>query len=314
MDRGKKNWCEVLTLLALALLISCSKDNAVVQEPTPEGVAQQAISFVVTHEGEPAATRATTFTDDASLTAAPGGSFTCFAYVASSTNVYINGSTVSYAASSWSFDEGKHYWPATGNLDFFTYMPATKPTYIGDITYSVANGPSFVCSSLPVTSATQANVNEFIYAIATNQAKGNDVALAYKHPFATISVRLLTSHNAVYQLNSITFKSIKNNGTYTLGNVTQWVSSGEATDLVFSIEGAVSKAISEDADFTNDQLTAMHAPFLVMPQTLSGTDQIEVNLIWNYGNDAVTLTYDNPVAAWEAGKSYTYTIDLAHPK
>lgn len=317
-------------MLTAGLMTGCSADEPIAgggvpivhPDVTPTAVTEPEIIFHVSDEWQQMTnTRATIYAAGA-LTS---GSFKVFAYNAGTTTEYIGGSTVNYVTGAWSFADGKHYWPATGYLDFFAYMPATKPAYIGDITYSVsdedgnsvADGPSFVCSNLPVTSSEQAEVNEFIYAYATNQVKGVDVPLCYVHPFATIYVRLKTSHDAVYQMNSITFKGIMNNGIFTYGKSTQWSASGEATDLVLSIvqqEEQPTKTVVADADFTDDQLTALHTPFLVMPQNLTNADQIEVSLVWNEGGATTILVYDNPVTSWVAGNSYTYTIDLSNPK
>ena len=171
-------------------------------------------------------TRATTIDTDGDLQTT---GFKTYVYVDGSTTKYINGSTVSYADSKWEFDDGKHYWPASGNLDFFAYMPATVPTYITGPTYSVSGTPqaSFTCT-LPMTydaSDTEggqgSSLQEFIWGITVGQNKTNQgvsgVTMKLRHPFARIKFQLAANHPDI-QINSITFKSLKTGGTCTLNN------------------------------------------------------------------------------------------------
>lgn len=162
------------------------------------------------------------------------GSFTASAYVGNTTTSYINPVQVDYVTDKWVWSDGKHYWPASGNLDFFAYMPATKPTYITTgPTYSAPGTPgvpqaSFTCSNMPMiynatatdpTAGQGSSLQEFIWGITIGQNKANQgasgVTMKFRHPFARIKFQLAANHPAI-QINSITFKGLKTGGTCTL--------------------------------------------------------------------------------------------------
>lgn len=312
--------------LLAALLAGCTADA-----PVPEDTPQE-IQFQVSTAAQTEATRATIVNNNTDLTVY---AIRIDAYFNGTTTAYISNKRLIYNSFSvpgmWMFrndannDYTSYYWPIEGSvltsssisvssLDFIGYVPYTRPSYIGDISYTVANGPSFTCTNLPVTSGGQpASLYEFMYAYLSNQtqatqteAVGSKLPLQFQHPFAKISIQLKTSHRAIFNLRTIKFKNIKNNGTFTYANSPQWVTSGDNTDLTITLNDG----ISADADFTSAQITSMNLPLIVLPQSYTATDQIEIKLTWNNGDSESTYTFDNPVSSWESGKSYTYTLDL----
>ena len=140
----------LLFILLAMMLAGCSGDKPVVSPDDGE------IHFKVGTEWQGKGdTRAALFADaDALVTE---GSFKVYAYVGTTTNAHINGSTASYSEGEWVFTDGKHYWPQSESLNFVTYMPATAPDYITNIGYSADNGPSFDCTpksfSMPMNEA-----------------------------------------------------------------------------------------------------------------------------------------------------------------
>lgn len=227
------------------------------------------------------------------------GSFTCAVYQAGTATPYIAATTVGWDNSEWLFSDGKHYWPATGSLDFFAYMPAEKPSYISTITYAVSGepavpAPQFTCAALPLSDTGQSSTKEFVYALTTGQSKAaqgsTGVTLNFKHPLARITLQWSAAYHTGITINSITFKNIKNNGTCTIDGSTgnpAWTPTGAA------------------ADFT---AADMGGPFLVVPQTFGGGNvTIEINAT----QDGNTETFSATVAtSWLAGNSYTYSFTL----
>lgn len=263
-------------------------------------------------------TRATTFDNAEALQTE--GSFTCYAYNGGTTTAFIDGATVNWAASTWSFSDGKRYWPATGSLDFFAYMPATKPTYISAISYVTAQSPTITCTSLPMTSADQADIKEFVYGLTTGQTKAAQgelgVTMNFVHPFARIDFKLSASHPNI-TINSITLKTIKNNGTCSFdGTTSTWKLSGDATDFVMTLTG-------DAATFNNNPASAQpiggyaesahtSIPLLMVPQDWEG--EIEVNASWkDWGDTPVphTVSTTIPAITWQPGYSYTYTFTIS---
>lgn len=257
--------------------------------------------------------RATTY-DGGTLTS---GSFKASAYVENTTTSYINPVQVNYETGKWVWSDGKHYWPASGNLDFFAYMPATAPSYItAGPNYTTARQPQFTCT-LPMTydAATStegqgSSLQEFIYALTTGQNKTNAAAgvnLTFKRPFARINFQLAANHPAI-RINSITFKGLKSGGTCSFdGNTSTWSSlTPDASTVNF--------VATINSDFaTNASSQAIGTTYLMVPQAWTG--QIEVNASWNDWGDTpvehtITATLPAEKRAWAAGTSYTYTFNI----
>ena len=291
-----------LLLTAGMLLAGCSKDSGDSAQQAGEEPQEIRVNANVWRMMD--ATRATTYDNQAAIQEA---GFKCYAYLAGSTTAYINGSEVSYAASKWSFDDGKHYWPMSYNLDFFAHIPRVVPSYIqdvdgnpGQVTYYVHN-PNFKCV-MPMTNtgaSGQNTVSEFVYALTTGQSKAaqgaSGVNLTFQHPFTKIILKL-SSTQADIEINKITLKTIKDHGTYV--DDTGWSTTGDATNFVAEYSGTK----SANADL---------GTFLMIPQAWAG--EIEVNASWNdWGDTPVehTVTTTIPAITWQPGYSYTYTFTI----
>lgn len=218
-------------LLSAVLLAACNGSDDVSDLPDGSGSAKAdeiRLNADVWHVMD--GTRATTI-NGGTLTS---GSFKASSYVANTTTAYINPVEVDWTSSQWVWADGKHYWPATGNLDFFAYMPETAPSYITTgPSYSAPGSPgvpqaSFVCTDLPMTydAATPeagqgSSLQEFVWGITIGQNKANQgepgVTMKFRHPFARLKFQLAANHHDI-QINSITFKNLKTGGTCTLNN------------------------------------------------------------------------------------------------
>ena len=302
----------IILLLTAGLLTGCtdSDDGNKVRPPVAE------ININAINIGSNA-TRASVVNDDAGLKTLD---LHVDAYYHDTATPYFSNKKVHFNASAWGFVDGSgnaehYYWPivgsvptsmATSSLDFVAYAPYDLTgTGVSVLPYNVSDGLSFSCA-LP---ADQTALKEFLYAhqqSQTSESNSGSVNLDFQHPFAKIAIQVKPSHREIYSLNTIKFKNVKNHGTFTHGNSPQWETSGENTDLTITLD----QAVSEDADFTTSQVTDMHLPFIVIPQTYTAAGQIEVKLTWGSGDAEQTYTFNNPVSEWESGKSYTYTLDL----
>lgn len=296
---------------ALLLAIGCSSDNS-----NDVQVSNKDIHVNVDVWRMMEGTRATTFNNNPALQ--NEGSFKCYAYRGGTATAYINGSNVNWVTDKWLFEEGNHRWPSY-DLDFFAYMPASLPDYISAVNYAAQN-PTITCTNLPMTSATQgADLKEFVYALTTGQneaAQGElGVTMKFVHPFARIDFKLSASHPDI-TINSITLKTLKNNGTCSFnGTSSTWAPSGDATDFVMTLTG-------DAATFNNNPNTqpiggyaeSAHTsiPILMIPQDWNG--EIEVNASWNdWGDTPVphTVSTTIPAITWQPGYSYTYTFTIS---
>lgn len=319
MKKTKNKFRRLFKLLLaggmLLLATACSKDET--EDGQRTDISDKDIRMNVDVWRVMEGTRATTFDNQAALQTE--GSFTCYAYNGETTTPFINGSTVNWIGSenTWAFADGKKYWPATGSLDFFAYMPAEKPAYISAVSYATARTPTITCTNLPMTADGQTSIKEFVYGLVTGQTKDaqgeTGVTMNFLHPFARIDFKLAASHPNII-INSITLKSIKNNGTCTLnGTTSTWTPSGDATNFVMTLTG-------DAATFNNNPNTpqpiggfaeSAHTsiPLLMVPQTWTGS--IEVNATWDDWGVSLphTITASVPTN-WEPGYSYTYTFTI----
>ena len=309
-----KRHIKLVLLLAAGLLAGCVRENP----PTPETQEEIRLDASVWQmmQGAPSR-RVSTYDNPTALQTE--GSFTAAAYEANSTTAYINLVAVNWDVDSekWLFSDGKHYWPASGALDFFAYMPATPPSYIADLTYSATETPSvthnvsFACTDLPMTNAGQSSsLKEFVYAMTLDQDKAGTntsaqptagkVALTFQHPFAKVVLQLSASQPKDVTISTITFKSIQNNGTYTHNG--GWTPSGVTGDFVVTL----------NQDFiVTGAAQALGAPaYLMVPQAWTGT--IELGATWKeWGEEKTeTLTASVPTT-WAPGYSYTYSFTIS---
>ena len=297
-----------LLLLTAGLLAGCSGDSASSIEPEPQdtktGIKINADVWRVM-EG----TRATTYDNQAALQTE--GSFTCGVYTENTTTAYVSPTAVDWngaPTSQWLFSDGKHYWPSTGNLDFFAYMPATKPDYVSAVTYAVngtpAPAPFLTCANMPITLTPADATKEFIWALTTGQNKAGQgasgVTMNFKHPFARIKFKLSTESGTNVKVNSITIPAVYRDGTCTLTGtsstaVSAWSSlSDNAGDLV----------ITGDPATNNDMF------YLVIPNNY-GSKTLTVNATWNDWSNVTKNVTASVAFNWEPGYSYTYTLTLS---
>ena len=304
-------------LLALTcLLTACSGGGSSSEEldppapnptpnPTPEN---QEIKLNASVWNMMEGMRASTYDDQAAIQTE--GHFTCTVYQANTTTPYINTTTVDWngdPTNKWLFSDGKHYWPATDNLDFFAYMPKeeSKPSYITSVTYAVngtpAPAPYFTCTNLPIAFTTADATQEFIWALTTGQNKteqgATGVTMTFKHPFARIKFKLSAASGEHVKVNSITISNVYRDGVCTIDNTgaSIWSAlSNNTGNLVIS----------------GDPATDDDAAYLVIPNNY-GSQTLTVNATWD---DWSVVTKDVTASVtfnWVAGSSYTYTLTLS---
>lgn len=297
------------------LSAACSKDDGDSAQQAGEEPQEIRVNADVWRVME--GTRATTIDTEGELQTT---GFKTYVYVDGSTTKYINGSTVSYADSKWEFDDGKHYWPISESLNFFAHSPKeltnTHCTFDPEPYHAEDNPDGYsddlariVCTSLPIaiTNNSDATTEELIYAYTPAQNKAGQgatgVTMNFKRPFARVYFKLAASHPNI-TINSITFQTLKNNGSCTFnGTTTAWTLTGDAANLVASY--------SPGAQFTTTSTVQLiGGPFLVIPQAWTGG--IEVNASWTeWGVPKNNQTLSTTVpTTWQAGYSYTYTFTI----
>lgn len=318
-----KYYIPLMLLTTILSLVGCSDDFDNVNENANVNSDGNEITFTTNISNIPTG-KASLYNSTSDLQTE--GSFTCTAYNATTTTPYIEPSTVVWndtendGADRWQFANGiEHGWPGVSALDFFAYMPATKPSYISSISYSTARKPQFVCTTLP---SDQSSIKEFVCAIATDKTKDNSssgVSMQFKHPFAVLKFKLDPASGTGVTINWVRIEEADNAGH------------GIKTGGTCTIDGTVANWSSRHADevFTWSSLTgdtyieakADETPYLVIPNDYSATKmRISVNATWTSSLSTTTLTKtatvqnvekdEKKLMNWEAGYSYLFTLKL----
>ena len=234
-------------------------------------------------------------------------SFGVTAYSGGTTTKYINEVQVDYVSSAWVFSDGKHYWPASGTLDLQAWMPVTLPTYITATSYSASNGPGCTCTGLPLTSAGQEGLQEYVYAYTTGADKAScgasGVSLNFVHPFSMIQFRL-TGLDTGISLKGITLSTVDNDGVvnYQLRNGGSFNYRQDWT--------SVSGSGAFEGSYNQTSAPAELGEYLVVPQAFNLNRQhIEVSLDIG-GSSTVTYMGDITLPAWAKGHRYIYSFFL----
>lgn len=298
-----------LLTAAILLLSGCSRDDESVPSSGPGKQPEIRVDADIWQMMD--ATRAATYDSQTALQSE--GSFTCGAYNQNTTTPYISPIAVEWNDPNWLFSDGKHYWPISGSLDFFAYMPKEEslPSYVSAVTYAV-NGtpaPHFTCADLPIALTTADATKEFVWALAadqdksgtnsTNQPTAGQVALNFKHPFARIKFKLSAASGTNVKVNSISIPAVYRDGTCTLTGtgssaVSEWTGLGDnAASLVI----------------TGNPATSDETAYLVIPNSY-GSQTLTVNATWDDWSDITKNVTASVAFNWQAGYSYTYTLTL----
>ena len=303
-------------MLAVILLAACSGDDT--QSDTYVGDDTQEIRFSADVRQVKSGTRITTIDNPAGLQLQD---IRIDAYVNGTNTSVISRAMLHYADASWKFwgsgVETHYYWPIEGSyiaiegsyigpvtsLDFVGYCPFTKPGNLPSEPAYASSAVTFSCDmSNYMTSAAQASLTEFMYAILPAQTYATQVAargrlpLVFQHPFARI--KFVNGNPATIMIKKITFKNIYTKGSFSSNSNPKWSGLDSKADFVADINHA------------NYNLpAAIGDSYIVLPQDFAG--DIEVVATWiDWGED-----FDHTVTAtvpttWQPGYSYTYTFNI----
>jgi hypothetical protein len=148
-----------------------------------------------------------------------------------------------------------------------------------------------------------------MFGMALGQNYGNAAAgvpLTFQHPFARIKLMLAASHPNV-TINSITFRSVKNNGSFTYNHSAS--TSTWALDDVVATDFTVT--LNRAFDDNPASPTQIGTDFIMIPQNWGG--EIVVNadcLYWGEKKNYPSLT-TTVATNWQPGYSYTYTFNIS---
>lgn len=280
----------LMFLSATALLTGCGNDDYNENSNGNANANENAISFST--DLQPFA-KASTF--DSTTDMQTEGSFTCTTYEANTTTTHISASRVVWSGIDWQFADDIHFWPTSGDLDFFAYMPksGSLPSYISSVTYPSARSAQLVCRDMPMTKAGQDGLKEFIWALSTGKNKSNSsagVAMTFRHPFAKITFRVGNPASDGITINTVTLSALKTGGTCSFdGTTSTWSDQDGSTNLVGTAD----------------------TPYIIIPYNYTSGLTITANATWSNIGNATADTKAVAVAAnFQPGYSYIYTLTL----
>lgn len=242
---------------------------------------------------------------------------------------FVNNGSGTYTSSS------KHYWPASGNLDFYAW--SANSTANGNKETSVtANSFDSYAVTVPSTAADQP---DFIYASNYNQAKVASVALTFNHYESRIVLKVkntasslnftVTGWKIVYPDNTgtVSFSGFatgatrtatwSNNTTLALAN--EFVSAVTSTNIAANTSTAAQLGTDEQQMIMIPQSVVAASPDALAYLGTGGTNKlnrayIAIEYSASGSNTIASGWRCWPLPAsttWEQGKQYTYIIDIA---
>lgn len=232
---------------------------------------------------------------------------------------YMDHVEIKKSADSWK-PQTDYFWLNGKSLDFYAWYPYNSEGTNGIPAGMTLNQENF--SSISYTVPTDVSKQEdLMFAVNKNAkepADGKATSLDFKHSLAAVKF-VVGDLPTGTKVTSVALKGVKYKGdlAVTAGN------NGEAqlawSNLANDTENftqATDKEVKEND--TDNAITKENQTFFMMPQTLPDDAKVEV-VVEDEKGTKVTLTgaLQDATAAmgaknkWEAGKTYTYTINLS---
>ena len=264
------------------------------------------------HTDNPAITRGTQITDANNMSA-----FGVTAFMGS--QKYMDHEKLTKSADAWK-PQKNYFWLSGKTLDFYAWYPYNSAEGTHGIPAGMTlNQEDF--SSISYTVPTDVSKQEdLMFAVnknASEPADGNATSLDFKHSLAAVKF-VVGDLPTGTKVTSVALKGVKYKGdlAVTAGNngETQLAWSNLATETRDFTQVTDKEVKENDTDHT---ITKADQTFFMMPQTLPDDAEVEVIVEKEQGTK-VTLTgalQDAKAAVgakskWEAGNTYTYTINL----
>ena len=264
------------------------------------------------HTDNPAITRGTQITDANNMSA-----FGVTAFMGS--QKYMDHEKLTKSADAWK-PQKNYFWLSGKTLDFYAWYPYNS----AEGTHGIPAGMtlnqedfSSISYTVPQEVSQQEDLMFAVNKNASEPADGNATSLNFKHSLAAVKF-VVGNLPAGTKVTSVALKGVKYKGdlAVTAGNngETQLAWSNLATETRDFTQVTDKEVKEYDTDHT---ITKADQTFFMMPQTLPDDAEVEVIVEKEQGTK-VTLTgalQDAKAAVgakskWEAGNTYTYTINL----
>ena len=342
-------------LLMLVTACGAQEDPDVEKEEDKLQLSDQEITLGVDGWKPMTQSRASIFEgeDDIKKEDKGGGNLTLYAYLEDGTT-FIGGARAKYFSqnTSWEFYDGQnlinYYWPQTGSVDFFAYMPYSGSNRLKNITIGNYTSDGLVLNCTMQNTTSDGNDatddledpmgQETIFAYTTNKSKADkSVNMHFVHPFAAVYFKLQQAHRDL-TVNEIRFNDVYLTGVDTLTATTDnnttitWTGTGSRGTFTIPVHKIIPGQINLGAK--------IDVPYLVMPQNFEYVLDdvpkevtVTIDYTWNNAKDKDDVIFgdedldpannryqirrsikSSSLTKWEAGKKYTYILNLGDNK
>lgn len=260
-----------------------------------------------------------TFTRGTQITNADGmSSFGVTAFMGS--QKYMDHVEIKKSADSWK-PETDYFWLNGKSLDFYAWYPYNSAEGTNGIPAGMTLNQEDFSSISYTVPADVSKQEDLMFAVnkdATEPADGKATSLDFKHSLAAVKF-VVGDLPTGTKVTSVALKGVKYKGNLavTAGNngAAQLAWSNLANDTE-NFTQATNKEVKEND--TDHAITKEAQTFFMMPQTLPDDAMVEV-VVENQKGESATLTgalqdagaAEGAKNKWEAGKTYTYTINLS---
>ena len=261
-----------------------------------------------------------TFTRGTQITDADGmsSSFGVTAFMGS--QKYMDHVEIKKSADSWK-PQTDYFWLNGKSLDFYAWYPYNSAEGTNGIPAGMTLNQEDFSSISYTVPADVSKQEDLMFAVnknATEPADGKATSLDFKHSLAAVKF-VVGDLPTGTKVTSVALKGVKYKGNLavTAGNngaaQLAWSNLGNDTE---NFTQATTKEVKEND--TDNAITKENQTFFMMPQTLPDDAKVEV-VVENEKGESATLTgaLQDATAAvgaknkWEAGKTYTYSINLS---
>lgn len=242
------------------------------------------------------------------------GLFGTLSYTSSDQEIF-NNDYLHYANNAWTYDY-LLYWVKGGFYNFAALYPYTAKNVpgigSGAATYSFTNSGTTL--SLPVETNWQSP--DLMYGFATRDLTTvedySTVPINLKHAFAAVEFKVVNASGVtVTDLSDVALKNIIMSGTMSCStnSALSWTLGARSDGSNYTRSGVVFQSLA----YNNTEHSLFNGPFVVIPQEVVRTSaSISFSKTGGDENNSVELSLGNvaDVQRWEAGKKYTYIINL----
>lgn len=294
----------IILIAACELLASCSTQD----QPDDGRVEGREMTFVVSDPSRASVTTDINF---------PDSRFAIFGdmtFKDTAPTTIFNNTPVRYSDGKWVYDNTQYWFPGHMHtfIAIYPFNPATVSYSNSTVSFSYTL-PDNYADTPDIMAATHRRMYGY-------DTSATPVKLTFFHILSRIDFKVTNVDAAdIVRVDEIKFEGINRTGTFSITPAPLLSGSEQTEDCDYSWSG-VSNSGNLTANMNVEipetetrQLFPDDNAILMIPQT--GNNSVIMHITYTLFDDdtslgQVTLTAQTPIGGWEAGKAYTYSIDI----